>query len=324
MHGPRTRQVQFVVYKPGKFPPIGSYPNFNVSEYFIMDGTLIRYGPKAAHVAFITKSNYVPAGPKRAFVAVGGLSCGLLFAKYLHPLCDALCQKGYDFVQPLLSSSLTGWGCVGISNDADELQMLLRKLRQLYGYDDVVILGHSTGCQDAVMYARKCCVDPQSPRLSAVILQGPVSDREFLRMFPTTEERIQLCKDMIARGEQRNVAFVFEEFGDRVPITAERWLNLAGIGGEDDMFSSDFSDDDLKNSLRSLRGIPTLVLMSGADECQRPMIEPAKIGHRIKNAIDDGQSSASLYVIENGSHDLRHHTDECTRVVVEFLDGLQG
>jgi pimeloyl-ACP methyl ester carboxylesterase len=289
-----------------------------------MDGTLIRYGPKAAHVAFITKSNCVPAGPKRAFVAVGGLSCGLLFAEYLHPLCDAVCQKGYDFVQPMLSSSLTGWGCVGISNDADELRLLFRKLRQLYGYDGVVILGHSTGCQDAVMYARKGCSDPQSPELSAVILQGPVSDREFLRMFPTTEERIKVCKDMMARGERRNVAFVFEEFGDPVPIMPERWLNLADMGGEDDMFSSDLSDDDLEIALSSLRGIPTLVLMSGADECQCPIIEPEKIGHRIKNAINGGGSCASLYVVENGCHDLKHHTDECTRAVVEFLDGLQG
>ncbi len=272
-----------------------------------MDGTLIRYGPKAPFVAFVSPAvaSTAKQGQNRALVAVGGLSCGLLFAEYLAPLQTELARAGTFLCQPLLSSSHDSWGMGSVSRDSEELDLLLEHLHMAYGFADFVLLGHSTGCQDAVMYMRTYgALRDRGFRVTKVVLQGPVSDREYLRwsMGPTIEDKIALCERMDGQGRGDEIAFMFrwEEGGDGVPMTSRRFLSLASVGGEDDMFSS--TQLDLEEALSSLRGVPTLVLMSGADECQCGYVEPAAIGRRLVDAIGD---SAEMEVIEGGLHDLK-------------------
>lgn len=287
-----------------------------------MEGTLIRYGSKPAHVAFIATARRTC---KKVLVAVGGLSCGLMFAPYVEQLASTLPERtGWTVVQLLLSSSHSGWGMGCVEEDAKEIGELLGTLSRSYGCKEVVLLGHSTGCQDAVMYARIYGEDGKGhPLLKGVILQGPVSDREFLKGYMDDvkyEHVMKLSKDMMERGQGEDVAFVFREWNTTVPICARRWLSLADVGGEDDMFSSDFTNEDLAEHLKSLEKIETLVLMSGADECQVPYgIDPAEMGQRLKDAIG---SSAQLCVVENGSHDLSDHTGEAVEVIVDFVSRL--
>ncbi len=273
-----------------------------------MDGTMVRYGHKAACVAFVSptvSTTPVPSGGRRALIAVGGLSCGLLFAEYIPLLQRELASTGTFLCQPLLSSSHDSWGTSSVSRDAEELDMLLEHLHAAYGFEEFVLLGHSTGCQDAVMYLRKFAASrARGFRVTKVVLQGPVSDREYLAwsMGPAIEEKIALCRRLEGEGRGDDVAFMFrwEEGGDGIPMTSRRFLSLACAGGEDDMFSS--TDLDLEEALSSLRGVKTLVLMSGADECQCGYIDPAAIGRRLVDAIGD---SAALEVIEGGVHDLK-------------------
>ena len=277
-----------------------------------MDGTLIKYGPKAPCVAFVSPalsptlgSTLSPAGQRRALVAVGGLSDGLLFAGYLAPLQRELRKAGTYLCQPLLSSSHDAWGTGSVSRDADELHLLLELLHTEYGVAEFVLLGHSTGCQDAVMYMRKYGAYDKGYKVAKVVLQGPVSDREYLAWTmggPAIEEKIALCRRMEEQGRGTDIAFVFrwEEGGDGIPMTPTRFLSLACVGGEDDMFSS--TELDLEEALSSLRGVPTLVLISGADECMQGYVDPAAIGRRLVDAIGD---SAEMEVIEGGLHDLR-------------------
>lgn len=288
-----------------------------------MEGALIRYGSKPPQVAFIA-----PAGRtcKKVLVAVGGLSCGLMFAPYVEQLVTMLPERtGWTVVQPLLSSSHSGWGLGSVSEDAKEIGELLGTLWRSYGCEEVVLLGHSTGCQDAVMYAQTYGGEDgkEHPLLKGVILQGPVSDREFLKGYMDDlkyEHVMKLSKDMVERGQGEDVAFVFREWNTTVPICARRWLSLADVGGEDDMFSSDFTNEELATHLKSLEKIETLVLMSGADECQVPYgIDPAEMGQRLKDAIG---SSAQLCVVANGSHDLSDHTGEAVEVMVDFVSRL--
>jgi pimeloyl-ACP methyl ester carboxylesterase len=282
-----------------------------------MNGTLVRYGPKPANVAFISQ---VENKNRHFFVAVGGLSCGFMFAEYLKPLCSKLDRIGWTLVQPLLTSSHDGWGTGSVGEDSEELHSLLMMLRDTYGMQKAVLLGHSTGCQDAVMCARRF-----GKELNGIILQGPVSDREYLMgAFPNTAERIDLCRKMVEDGREDEIAFRFTEFGG-TPITAKRWLSLAdcsAAGGEDDMFSSDFSDERLQRELEALRDMPTLVMMSGADECQVPFgVDPEAIGKRLVDAM---APSARLAVIEGGVHDLKDHAEEASDVIIRFMDSLDA
>jgi pimeloyl-ACP methyl ester carboxylesterase len=287
-----------------------------------IDGTLVRYGPKPPHVALLSPC-IVPGDrkEKKVCVTVGGLSCGMLYAEYLRPLYEELQNLRYHMCQPLLSSSHASWGVGSVSQDAEELGMLFGFLQKEYNFSEVIILGHSTGCQDAVMYLRKYG-NLERFKVTGVVLQGPVSDREFLTGFlPDITDKIDLCSTMVRQGRGEDIAFTFSEFGDVVPVTARRFLSLAEVGGEDDMFSS--HDLDLNSAMMPLRGTPTLVLMSGADECQLPYgIVPEAIGRRIADAIGD---SATLEVIDGGLHDLKgtETSGIAAKKVVDFIHRIQ-
>lgn len=90
-------------------------------------GTLFRYGPAAANVAFLSGRH------PRHVVLVGGLTDGLLFAPYVRPLAAKLEERRWSLVQTLLSSSHTGYGCASLDQDAEELHRLACHLRAEYG-----------------------------------------------------------------------------------------------------------------------------------------------------------------------------------------------
>ena len=69
----------------------------------------------------------------RHVVVVGGLTDGLLFARYVQPLAAALEAQQWSLVQTLLSSSHTGYGTASLNTDAEELNCLAAHLRAEYG-----------------------------------------------------------------------------------------------------------------------------------------------------------------------------------------------
>jgi pimeloyl-ACP methyl ester carboxylesterase len=275
-------------------------------------GTLFRYGPGGAHVAFKSGLH------TKHLVAVGGLTDGLLFAKYIAPLATALDKNGISLIQTMLSSSHQGWGLSSLRQDADELAMLLRCLKREHTSQGAIILGHSTGCQDACFYAKTHKLDAVAAPLVGVILQAPVSDREYLSTLDTTTERLQLAQKFVEDGKGDDVAFRMVEF-DGAAVTASRWLSLAGAGGDDDMFSSDLSDDDLKERLSGLRSVPTLVMLSGQDEFVPERVDYEDLGRRIAAAIGP---SATLHVVEGAVHALHGKEEEAVELIAEFAGKL--
>lgn len=53
----------------------------------------------------------------------------------------------------LLLLLLQGWGLASLDQDASELHLLSQHLAQQHGSKGWVLMGHSTGCQDAVRCA---------------------------------------------------------------------------------------------------------------------------------------------------------------------------
>ncbi len=78
-----------------------------------------------------------------------------------------------------------------------------------------------------------CCVWPQ------------VSDREWLATQPSTTAHLAQAAEMLAAGQGEEVCFCAHDI-DGAAITARRWQALAGLGGDDDYFSSDLTDVQLK------------------------------------------------------------------------------
>ena len=76
-----------------------------------------------------------------------------------------------------------------------------------------------------------------------------VSDREALALDPTPDdvkdERLVAAQLMVDTGEGEEILFRDPNVHG-APVCARRYASLISKGGDDDMFSSDFSDSELK------------------------------------------------------------------------------
>ncbi|KAF3615694.1 hypothetical protein FXO37_35399 [Capsicum annuum] len=100
--------------------------------------------------------------------------------------------------------------------DATELDQLISYLINKEDSEGVVLLGHSTGCQDIVYYMRTNAACSRAVR--AAILQAPVSDREYKATLPDTASMIDLASNMISEGRESEL--MPREANPDAPITA--------------------------------------------------------------------------------------------------------
>lgn len=180
----------------------------------------------------------------------------------------------------------------------------------------VVIVGHSTGCQDAVRYCQQYRTSTAAAPLLAAVLQAPVSDPEWLATQAGTEERIATAQQMVEEGRGEEVAFRATDI-DGAAMTARRWLSLAAPAGDDDMFSTHLSTAQLAEICAPMRGLPTLVLLSGEEEYIPAGLDyRAAVGDRLVQAIG---SSARLQVVEGASHALGGREEDGAAAIADFI-----
>lgn len=324
-------------------------------------------GDETAATTTTTTANASTSTPKKkkktklAVVAVGGLTDGFFAVPYLPHLAELLqaevakntSSSSWSLITPLLSSSHRGWGTSSLDRDADELLELSAHLRSQRGIEGIVLLGHSTGCQDAVRYAEREMQPQQSKeeskgrdankraRLLGVILQAPVSDREcFFLLDPVetarlSQERLDKAQEAIQAGKDPEKTVIdFMSDWDGAPLSAKRWLSLAARGGDDDMFSSDFSDEELSEKMRALKGeraIPVLIISSLREQYMPSSYDVAAHGRRLADAINQQQLSTKGFcstspksptaeaVAFDGDHALRGAEAEAARVIFGFV-----
>ena len=106
--------------------------------------------------------------------------------------------------------------------------------------------------------------------VDGVILQASVSDREAIAMdMPSSslEEVNSTAQTWCQTGKGEYIlplSLTSSNFG-RNPVTARRWVSLACKGGEDDYFSSDLDDRQLKDTFGKV-DVPLLILYGEEDE----------------------------------------------------------
>ncbi|PUZ69178.1 hypothetical protein GQ55_2G088300 [Panicum hallii var. hallii] len=275
-------------------------------------GALFKYGPKSAQVAFRTGDF------NHQVIFIGGLTDGLLATDYLEPLSIALEVEKWSLVQPLLSSSYSGYGISSLEQDALELDQLISYLINKENSEGVILLGHSTGCQDIVHYMRTnfAC----SKAVSGVILQAPVSDREYRATLPETAEMIDLAAKMISEG--RGMDLMPREANPDAPITAYRYHSLCSYMGDDDMFSSDLSEDQLRQRLGHMSTTQCQVIFSMGDEYVPEYVDKKALVDRLCRAL----GGAEKVEIEWGNHALSNRVQEAVRAIVDFVkrEGPKG
>lgn len=285
-----------------------------------MAGKLIRYGIKPAHTAFVSGAH------TRHVLLIGGLGDGMLLADYVPVLAERLDKISWSLVQPLLSSSLNGWGVGSLDEDASEIAMLARFLTSEMQSQEFVLLGHSTGCQDAVRYLNTSqsrvthpdaeVTQPEYPQPKGVILQAPVSDRDWLAQQPHSEQRLNLCTEMIASGCGEDIAFR----DDGVPMTARRFYSLAADDGDDNMFSSTFDIAQQKEAVRGILDTPTLWLFSGQDE-----FVPSGVDKQALRSMYDKlllHAASRCMIVEGAPHSLTGFEDQAVGHMIDFIQRI--
>jgi pimeloyl-ACP methyl ester carboxylesterase len=219
-------------------------------------------------------------------ILLGGLSDGLLPVPYTNSLYQQAIEPNDDWslVQPILSSSYTCFGHGSLQRDTEELDELFSFLLEHGGAEQFGLVGHSTGCQNAVHYM-KC--GKYRDILKVVALQAPVSDREHAMQEEGYEQNIQVATQMREDGRANEM---MPRSAFWAPITASRFLDLQHVGGADDFFSSDFSDEQLIERLEHIGDSPdrrVLVAFSGSDEYVPDTVGDRKsLMERLVNAMN--------------------------------------
>ena len=67
-----------------------------------------------------------------------------------------------------------GYGVGSLDRDAKELRDLAVYLKEKRSCEEVAVMGHSTGCQDAVRLIQRYGKDEAFPKLTGIILQAAV------------------------------------------------------------------------------------------------------------------------------------------------------
>eukprot|EP00884_Botryococcus_braunii_P007550 jgi/Botrbrau1/16797/Bobra.150_2s0026.1 len=236
----------------------------------------------------------------RKLVLIGGLTDGFFFAPYWTMLNYHLKQNGWAMVQPLLSSSHTGWGISSLEQDASEIRLLLEYLLADGETKEVVLMGHSTGCQDVIRLCRR-------------LLEGGMETVPLVSALAEAEK-------MIREGRGDDILLRYHAF-DGAPVTATRFHSLVARKGDDDMFSSDFGDWELTALLGWARKWPCLVVVSGSEEYVPPHVDVANLGKRLAAGLGP---DTRLLVVEGAPHNLEGHEEEATLGILDFVNSLNS
>lgn len=246
---------------------------------------------------------------------IGGMFDTLLSVSYPLAISQSL-GPDWSLMTASLSSAGNSWGVSSIAQDAEDMDDLVEFIKTMRPKGKVVLMGHSTGCQDCMEYI----VGANSLtrlRVNGVILQAPVSDREaMVEDLPeaVVDEANQLALKMCREGHGKDSMpnSVTDPVFGSIAVTANRWVDVASPGphhtGADDYFSSDLSDERLEKTFGKLRAdTPLLILHGEKDEAVPSHIDKlallerwTKVVKRHGGAVDETNSG----VVEGASHNL--------------------
>lgn len=259
---------------------------------------------------------------------VGGLTNGLLDVPYLESLALAVSsiphesEEDWSLVQVLLTSSYSGWGTSSLAKDTEELRKAVGYFRSKVGgsRQKIVLMGHSTGCQDAMEYITREWHKPgfsDEHKIEGAILQAPVSDCENLAQTLGAGEIDDLIseieRDFILTGKVDDILpEKFRKLCWGYPITAYRFKSLMKPREDDDYFSSFLTQEDFLESFAKIN-CPLLVLYGSKDEFVPSHVDRQELINSWKRAAPSKLWSPFSKVLTGATHDVGPDSDEGTQ-----------
>jgi hypothetical protein len=241
----------------------------------------------------------------------------------------------WTLAQALLSSSYSGWGTSSVSKDVTEIAACVAYFRTIKK-GKLVIMGHSTGSQDVLEYLTGTSSEAR-PHVDGGILHAPVSDREAMQALLSEEvlnDTVTQAQKMVDAGRGEDIlppTAATTIFGE-TPVCARRWLSLASPNhdGDDDLFSTDLTDEQLGRTFGSLPAETSLcILMMGSDEYVPPSIDKKTLLERWIG-IDEKRGARidrlCSGVVESATHSMTGNSEETIQTFIYkvhgFLKGL--
>lgn len=177
------------------------------------------------------------------------------------------------------------------------------------GFSEIIIAGHSTGANKVCFYA----ANVNDPRVTGVILAGPMSDRHSARTDKVNyEKNLHEAKALIAAGK----GDALQEGKHFFPITPKRFVSLLASNTAEDVFN--YGDNKNVLSVFSRIQKPLLVICSEKDEvADRPIPE-------IRKAFDAHAQTSNYQslVIPNADHGFSGKEKEFVSAIVTWVVGL--
>ncbi|CAB9507258.1 Conserved hypothetical protein [Seminavis robusta] len=310
-----------VVPSSGGAPPVPP-----ISPYGTLQGSLFCYDANKAAFESVPSGSSEPL-PSKKCILVGGLSDGLMPTPYTQDLEKECHKLGWSFVMPILSSSYLGFGNGDLERDSQEISALMWYLTCHRSAETFALVGHSTGCQNAVHFSKHGQAD-MVQKTKVIALQAPVSDREEA-VWETSkyDTYLEIANKLKEEGKELEM---MPRAAFWAPITAQRYLGLHAKGGADDFFSSDWTDEELVDRLGHMSNVSdrkVLVAFSGADEYVPKQLDCKRMSERLCKAINGGKEEGVSVecFLPNANHNLSEaegDKEKFAQKVAEYLRNL--
>ncbi|KAL1297708.1 hypothetical protein AAFC00_006256 [Neodothiora populina] len=279
--------------------------------------------------------------PPNLLLWIGGLFDTYHNVEYPFTLASRL-PTDWSLAQTSLSSAGIGWGTSSLDRDVAEISSIVSYFRR-GGRSKVVLMGHSTGCQDSLHYLcssshTATTTKPPMAKVDGVILQAPVSDAEALVMEMGAEKLAMvnsLAQHFMSTGRGEDCLPQSEAAGifGQCPVSARRWLSLSSPDGkgQDDYFSSYLSDERLKATFGKV-DVPFLILEGEKDEFVPEHVDRKAMLARWIKVMKDNKcpvDAGSEELLAGATHNLNGDPDTvvdglCERVIAFLQNGLSS
>ncbi|CAD7928890.1 unnamed protein product [Amoebophrya sp. A120] len=236
-------------------------------------GRLVPYTSKLCYFDFDSFPDRGQGRKSKLCILLPGLGDGFCTVPWLSCLGEKLVEQGdWLVVQPVLRSSYSQFGFHTLADDVQDIEELLaavkgRVVTGMAPIQDLLLVGHSTGCQIFLRWLVHYCeklnaVNASSDRILdsmpeygkiQIILQGAVSDREATNQILSNDpDAVKLLQQELERNENSDSkehllesATLAHKAFDTPAITKYRAASLYGKLTEDDLFSTDLTDENL-------------------------------------------------------------------------------
>ena len=264
-------------------------------------------------------SIFIKGKSTKLIMLIGGLGDLLFNIKYFQYLWNKF-NENYMICIPNMRSSGNSFGSFTIWNDVEDIKEVLSYISNKNKLDEIYLLGHSTGCQDILCLFKKG-INKQFP-IKKCILQGPVSDRDYLNKdekllneIKRIEKEYNVLYENWNNSELKNSMDVSKYLYDnKYPLLVRRFVSLYSKLGDEDWFSYDISQEKLK-SMYSIIDIPFLFVFSLNDQyINYSHDEYKKLIERIKNSND----FININII-NDNHFIENSFDKFYNIVNNFI-----